>query len=69
VLVSAGYDAHERDPLGGMRVTTAGYESMARLLKEAALRHAAGRTAWVTEGGYHLEALRAGLEATIGVLS
>jgi acetoin utilization deacetylase AcuC-like enzyme len=69
VLVSAGYDAHERDPLAGMRVTTAGYGRIARLLKDAADRHAFGRTAWITEGGYHLESLRACLDQTIAVLS
>jgi acetoin utilization deacetylase AcuC-like enzyme len=69
VLVSAGFDAHERDPLAGMRVTTAGYGRIARLLKDAADRHAFGRTAWITEGGYHLESLRACLVQTIAVLS
>jgi acetoin utilization deacetylase AcuC-like enzyme len=69
VLVSAGYDAHERDPLAGMRVTTAGYERLARLLRDVSDRHAAGRTAWITEGGYHLESLGACLNATIAVLS
>ena len=69
VLVSAGYDAHERDPLAGMRVTTAGYERLARLLGESADRLASGRTAWIIEGGYHLESLRACLDTTIAVLS
>jgi acetoin utilization deacetylase AcuC-like enzyme len=69
VLVSAGYDAHERDPLAGMRISTAGFGRLAALLKDAAARHAGGRMAWVTEGGYHLASLRATLEATIAVLS
>jgi acetoin utilization deacetylase AcuC-like enzyme len=68
ILVSAGYDAHERDPLAGMRVTTAGYERIARLLRDAAARLCEGRTAWVTEGGYHLGALRECLDATTSVL-
>ena len=69
VLVSAGYDAHERDPLAGMRLTVSGYARIAGLLKGAADRHCHGRTAWMTEGGYHLGALRECLDATIGVLS
>ena len=69
VLVSAGYDAHERDPLAGMRLTVSGYARLAGLLKEAAERHCQGRTAWIAEGGYHLGALKDCLEATIDVLS
>jgi acetoin utilization deacetylase AcuC-like enzyme len=69
MLVSAGYDAHERDPIAGMRMTVSGYARLASLLKDAADRLSAGRTAWTVEGGYHLTALRDCLEATIGVLS
>jgi len=69
LLVSAGYDAHERDPLAGMRVTVSGFSRIAGLLKDAAERHCHGRTAWITEGGYHLGALRECLDSTIGVLS
>jgi acetoin utilization deacetylase AcuC-like enzyme len=68
VLVSAGYDAHERDPLGGLRVTTDGYRRVVEMLDEAAARLCRRRIAFVTEGGYHLEALRECLEATIDVL-
>jgi acetoin utilization deacetylase AcuC-like enzyme len=68
VLVSAGYDAHERDPLAHMRLTRAGYESMVASLAKVADRHAAGRLVAVTEGGYDLSALRDSLEGTISVL-
>jgi acetoin utilization deacetylase AcuC-like enzyme len=68
LLVSAGYDAHERDPLAGMRVTTAGFSSLITLLDDAARRLCGRRIALVTEGGYHLDALRECLEATIRVL-
>lgn len=69
LLVSAGFDAHERDPLGGMQVTTDGYATIVRLLRQTADEVSGGRTAFVLEGGYHLEALRDCLEATIDVLS
>jgi acetoin utilization deacetylase AcuC-like enzyme len=65
LLVSAGYDAHELDPLGGMRVTTAGFARVVAHLKAAAASLCAGRIAFVTEGGYDLGALRECLEATI----
>jgi acetoin utilization deacetylase AcuC-like enzyme len=68
LLVSAGYDAHERDPLAGMRVTTGGFSELITLLDDAATRLCGRRMALVTEGGYHLDALRDCLEATIRVL-
>jgi acetoin utilization deacetylase AcuC-like enzyme len=57
IIVSAGFDAHERDPLAGMRVTTDGYAAIVARLRAAAHRACAGRIAAVTEGGYHLSSL------------
>jgi len=57
VIVSAGFDAHERDPLAGMRVTTDGYGAIIARLRVAAHQVCGGRIAAVTEGGYHLSAL------------
>jgi acetoin utilization deacetylase AcuC-like enzyme len=67
LLVSAGYDAHERDPLASMRVTTEGYAAMVRRLK--ARGNGAGPLAFVTEGGYDLPALAACLRQSIDVLA
>lgn len=69
LLISAGYDAHERDPLARMRVSTAGYALLTRLLRDVADRHCGGRMVAVTEGGYDLLALEACLEATADVLN
>jgi acetoin utilization deacetylase AcuC-like enzyme len=66
VLVSAGYDAHERDPLASMRMSVDGYAAVVGALRDVALRH--GALALVTEGGYELSALAACLEASIAVL-
>jgi acetoin utilization deacetylase AcuC-like enzyme len=52
VLVSAGFDAHEQDPLAGMLVTEAGFRELAR--RSARL---APRVAAVLEGGYNLATL------------
>ena len=68
VLVSAGYDAHYKDPLGGLRMTTEGFARLSGMLGDAARRLCGGRIAVVTEGGYDLNALREGIEATINVL-
>ena len=67
VLVSAGFDAHERDPLARMRLSTRGYASLTRHLCEAAGRHCHDRLVLVTEGGYDLRALEACLASTIAV--
>lgn len=65
VIISAGFDAHMRDPLGGMTVTEAGFGAMARLLLQVARDHAQGRCAAVLEGGYDLEGLQ---RSTVQVL-
>jgi acetoin utilization deacetylase AcuC-like enzyme len=68
LLVSAGYDAHERDPLAAMRLTSAGYGEMTRRLLAAMPGGFAGRVGIVLEGGYDLTALRDSLDATIAAL-
>jgi len=58
VLISAGFDPHVRDPLGGMAVTEAGFARMTRCLLDVAERHCGGRCVAVLEGGYDLDAIR-----------
>ena len=67
LLISAGFDAHADDPLASMYVSTAGYANVVARLKRAADRHCP--IALVTEGGYDLDALRACLDASIGVVA
>jgi acetoin utilization deacetylase AcuC-like enzyme len=69
LLVSAGFDAHERDPLGGMRLTTDGFAAMTMELRRVAEQCCAGRIVLVTEGGYDLKALAASLDAVVGSLA
>jgi acetoin utilization deacetylase AcuC-like enzyme len=69
VLVSAGFDAHYRDPLGGMEVTEDGYGAMAALVQAIAERHAEGRVVLLLEGGYDLSALGGGLRRCVDVLN
>jgi acetoin utilization deacetylase AcuC-like enzyme len=66
-IVSAGYDAHERDPLASMRMTAGGYADVMRGLARAATRHSSAFVA-VTEGGYELTALAACLQASIAAV-
>jgi acetoin utilization deacetylase AcuC-like enzyme len=66
VLVSAGFDAHYLDPLGGLRVTSAGFASAAASLILAADALCSGRICFVLEGGYSLEALKECTRLVVG---
>ena len=69
LLVSAGFDAHERDPLASMRLTTAAFGAMTMELRAVAEACCGGRMALVTEGGYDLQAFAASLDAVVQVLA
>jgi acetoin utilization deacetylase AcuC-like enzyme len=68
VLVSAGFDAHAEDPLGGMRMSAAGFGRLTGRLCAVADACAGGRLVLVTEGGYHLRALAESLAASLGAM-
>jgi acetoin utilization deacetylase AcuC-like enzyme len=68
VLISAGFDAHENDTLGGMRVTTEGFGKLTRIVKEIADQCCRGRLVSVLEGGYGLPGLAASVETHVRVL-
>jgi acetoin utilization deacetylase AcuC-like enzyme len=69
ILVSAGFDAHERDPLGGMRLTTPAFSAMTTALRRVADECCGGRIAAVTEGGYDLQALAACIDRVLVALA
>src|SRR5438105_4898093 len=62
ILLSAGFDAHRRDPLGGMRVTESAYGEMTRRVVECAQRNCEGRVLSLLEGGYDMEGLAASVD-------
>jgi len=64
VLVSAGFDAAEGDPLGAMRLSPAGYATMTERLRKLA----DGRLVLALEGGYNLDAIARSAEACLRVL-
>jgi len=68
VLISAGFDAHKDDLLGGMKVSTKGFAELTRIVKAIAERCCKGRLVSVLEGGYTLEDLAASVEAHLRVL-
>ncbi len=57
VLISAGFDAHEKDPLGGFNLKEDDFAELTSLVKNIADEYAHGRLVSVLEGGYHLDAL------------
>jgi len=69
LLVSAGFDAHRDDPLGGLAVTTDGYRALAGLIKGWAIEYSQGRSVWVLEGGYDLRAIGDSMVACIDILA
>jgi len=65
ILVSAGFDTHAQDPLGGMRVTPDGFAAMARVLLNIADQCCSGRMVAVLEGGYHVMGLTRSVKAML----
>jgi acetoin utilization deacetylase AcuC-like enzyme len=68
VIVSAGFDAHERDPLAGMRLSSEAFGAMTHDLRAVADDCCGGRLLALAEGGYDLKALRDSLQAVVSVL-
>ena len=68
IIVSAGFDAHQDDPLAGMGLTQSGYADLTAIVAGIAKRHAAGRLLSSLEGGYNLRALAASVDAHVTAL-
>ena len=68
VLISAGFDAHDGDLLGRMKVTTQGFADLTRIVKDIAEKCCGGRIVSCLEGGYNLDALAESVEAHLRVL-
>ena len=65
LIVSAGFDAHRSDPIGGLRVTERGFAAMCSALK----KQLNGKLVLLLEGGYHLDALAQSVHACVEVLA
>ncbi len=65
VLVSAGFDTHQDDPLGGMEVTPEGYARMTQILMEIADATAQGKLVLALEGGYSISGQRDSVKAVL----
>jgi acetoin utilization deacetylase AcuC-like enzyme len=68
ILLSSGFDAHRRDPLGGMNVTEQAYGELTQRIIETANRWCDGRVFSLLEGGYDLEGLAASVSEHVNAL-
>ena len=68
ILVSAGFDARQDDPLGRFRLTDADFVELTARVLDLARRHAKGRLVSVLEGGYNLPGLASAALAHCGRL-
>jgi len=68
IIISAGFDAHARDPLASLTLTEEDYAWITLRLMEVADVHADGRIVSVLEGGYDLRALAASVAVHVKVL-
>ena len=68
VIISAGFDAHRRDPLGNLNLVEADYVWATRKLMELAQKHCGGRVVSVLEGGSDLEGLARSVAAHVSTL-
>ena len=68
IVISAGFDAHWRDPLGGLNLNEEDFAWATRRLMEIADRHAGGRVVSLLEGGYDLRGLGDSVAAHVAAL-
>lgn len=68
LIISAGFDAHSRDPLGGLMLEAEDYGWMTRALIDVAQETANGRVVSVMEGGYDLKGLGVSTAAHVRAL-
>jgi acetoin utilization deacetylase AcuC-like enzyme len=65
ILVSCGFDAHRDDPLASMEISLAGFQTLARRVRQLADEVCEGRLLHVLEGGYALTGMREGTRAVM----
>jgi acetoin utilization deacetylase AcuC-like enzyme len=69
ILVSAGFDIYERDPLGGMRVTSEGFAGIMAFLMSIADLCCNGKIVIALEGGYHIKGQRDSVKSVLKELA
>ena len=69
VLVSAGFDCHSDDPLGGMRISNKGFGVLTRQVMEVARQCCQGRLVLTLEGGYHIQRQKEAVKVVLQEMS
>ena len=69
LLISAGFDAHQQDPLGDMELTVSGFGRLTEQVAAVARECCGGRVVSVLEGGYDLQATATSVQAHLEVLA
>jgi acetoin utilization deacetylase AcuC-like enzyme len=69
IFISAGFDAHYEDEMGGLKLLEKDYAWVTEQMKQVAEEHAQGRIVSMLEGGYSLSALARSVVAHIRVLA
>jgi len=69
ILVSAGFDIYEKDPLGGMKVTPEGFAGIARSIMNIADACCDGKMVIALEGGYHIRGQRDSVKSVLKELA
>jgi acetoin utilization deacetylase AcuC-like enzyme len=67
-LISAGFDAHLRDPLAQLRLIEPDFAWITEQLLEAAAKHTGGKLVSTLEGGYDLDALASSTAVHVATL-
>ena len=68
VIISAGFDAHTKDPLGGLNMEDQDFATITTMIRELADQYADGRIVSILEGGYDLEGLHDSAVAHLNAL-
>lgn len=69
ILVSAGYDSHWMDPIGGMNISVNGFGAIINVILTWAQSFASNQVVALLEGGYHTEALAHSVLTTLKLFS
>ena len=67
-MISAGFDSHKDDPLGGFPIDDNGFGTLTKILLDVAYLNGDGRLISVLEGGYNLVSLASAIYAHLDEL-
>ena len=68
VIISAGFDAHIRDPIGSLELETEDFRTLTKIVQDIADVHSGGKIVSVLEGGYHPQRLAESVEVHLDEL-